>query len=123
MKNKFGNMNDSYDDGNIPDIDIDPYEEKELQQNPKKNSHKNSYKDGEEDSLPESTRVRRDGPGGDWLILHEIQIAVVRTKTNWRESGGSLQFVFHFSLPSLILSLLAFALTECTLISFFCVAL
>lgn len=43
-----------YDDGNIPDAD--------LPQNSSKNSAKPDY---EVDPLPESSRPRKDGPGGD----------------------------------------------------------
>lgn len=43
-----------YDDGNIPDVD--------LPQNNAKNSDKNNY---EVEPLPESSRPRKDGPGGD----------------------------------------------------------
>lgn len=43
-----------YDDGNIPDAD--------LPQNNAKNSDKNNY---EVEPLPESSRPRKDGPGGD----------------------------------------------------------
>lgn len=47
-----------YDDGNIPDID--------LSQNSTKNSVKDSSKTGDNvERLPESTRPRKDGPGGD----------------------------------------------------------
>lgn len=43
-----------YDDGNIPDID--------LPQNNAKNSNKSAY---EVEPLPEASRPRKDGPGGD----------------------------------------------------------
>ena len=43
-----------YDDGNIPDID--------LPQNNTKNSTKPDY---EVEPLPESSRPRKDGPGGN----------------------------------------------------------
>lgn len=43
-----------YDDGNIPDVD--------LPQNNAKNFDKNNY---EVEPLPESSRPRKDGPGGD----------------------------------------------------------
>lgn len=43
-----------YDDGNIPDVD--------LPQNNAKNSAKPDY---EVEPLPESSRPRKDGPGGD----------------------------------------------------------
>ena len=47
-----------YDDGNIPDED--------LTQNSAKNTFKDLSKDGDNvERLPESTRPRKDGPGGD----------------------------------------------------------
>lgn len=46
MKNTYKSMNDSYDDGNIPEIDIDPYEEKELKSDSKKNKYKGNYSTG-----------------------------------------------------------------------------
>ena len=46
-----------YDDGNIPDED--------MKQSGKKNTAKNSYQPDNVEPLPESTRPRKDGPGGD----------------------------------------------------------
>lgn len=48
-KNKFS---DAYDDGNIPEIDL-PQD---------KTTNKSSYN---VEPLPESTRPRKDGPGGE----------------------------------------------------------
>ena len=47
----FEDITAIYDDGNIPDIDF-------RQKNPKESSDI-------EEPLPESTRPRKDGPGGD----------------------------------------------------------
>lgn len=44
----------AYDDGNIPDVDLPGGEDSKA---------KNSYKNVE--PLPESTRPRKDGPGGE----------------------------------------------------------
>lgn len=49
---KTNQPTDSYDDGNIPDIDL-----------PKNKSSHKDYTNVE--PLPESTRPRQDGPGGD----------------------------------------------------------
>lgn len=49
-KNKYSN---AYDDGNIPEIDL-PQD---------KTTNKTDYENVE--PLPESTRPRKDGPGGD----------------------------------------------------------
>lgn len=46
-----------YDDGNIPDVD--------LPQNSTKSTVKNSSNTNNVEPLPESTRPRKDGPGGD----------------------------------------------------------
>ncbi|MDE6210097.1 MAG: hypothetical protein K2M73_10565 [Lachnospiraceae bacterium] len=56
MSNK--KVTDLYDDGNIPDIDLS------------KNSLKNTVKDSSKskynvEPLPESSRPRKDGPGGE----------------------------------------------------------
>ncbi len=50
------NFTDGYDDGNIPDVD--------LPKNKDKNKTSNSSKYDVE-PLPESSRPRKDGPGGD----------------------------------------------------------
>lgn len=47
-----------YDDGNIPDIDLPQSNAK----NTSNDSAKNSYS---VEPLPESSRPRKDGPGGD----------------------------------------------------------
>ena len=47
-----------YDDGNIPDID--------QSKSSVKNTNRDSAKTGDNvERLPESTRPRKDGPGGD----------------------------------------------------------
>lgn len=54
MKSKNNNDNsfNRYDDGNIPEVDLP--------------RNKNSVKSGDvADPLPESTRPRKDGPGGE----------------------------------------------------------
>lgn len=48
------NQKNAYDDGNIPDVDLPNGED---------NKVKNTFKDVE--PLPESSRPRKDGPGGD----------------------------------------------------------
>jgi hypothetical protein len=53
LKNKTTNL---YDDGNIPDADLPQGEDNNT-------SQKNTEKSVE--PLPESTRPRKDGPGGD----------------------------------------------------------
>ena len=50
--NKNDNLTDAYDDGNIPEIDL-----------PKNKVSKKTDYDVE--PLPESSRPRKDGPGGD----------------------------------------------------------
>ncbi len=50
----YKNPEDVYDDGNIPDIDLPSKEDSQ---------NKDSYQNVE--PLPESTRPRKDGPGGD----------------------------------------------------------
>lgn len=50
--NKKNNFSNAYDDGNIPEVDL-----------PKdKTTNKKDY---DVEPLPESTRPRKDGPGGD----------------------------------------------------------
>lgn len=48
------NVTNAYDDGNIPDVDLPNGEDA---------NSKNSVKNVE--PLPESSRPRKDGPGGD----------------------------------------------------------
>lgn len=52
MKDK--NMKNVYDDGNIPDIDL-----------PQNKDAQDKDAAGNVEPLPESTRPRKDGPGGD----------------------------------------------------------
>ena len=53
MTNKTKNI---YDDGNIPDVDLPNGEDKNTKTN-------NNFENVE--PLPESSRPRKDGPGGD----------------------------------------------------------
>lgn len=53
FKDSYNEKND-YDDGNIPDADLPTGENK-----------KASDSDENVEPLPESTRPRKDGPGGD----------------------------------------------------------
>ena len=48
------NITNVYDDGNIPDIDL-----------PQNKSGQKKETAGSVEPLPESTRPRKDGPGGD----------------------------------------------------------
>lgn len=65
------NTTNVYDDGNIPEIDL-PHGTQEFRQ-PKENWITTSPKSGSSDKkwitepLPESTRPRQDGPGGEGL--------------------------------------------------------
>lgn len=62
-----------YDDGNIPDVDLPSGEDKTTSQNSTTSCHRTTtttkgtqkpdYNNVE--PLPESTRPRKDGPGGD----------------------------------------------------------
>lgn len=58
--NDTTNAKNVYDDGNIPEIDL-PRQNRSFEQVTSSNADKN----WSTEPLPESTRPRKDGPGGD----------------------------------------------------------
>lgn len=59
-------MTDTYDDGNIPNIDMPLAEPQDNMEDTAKNSMLDNAQNADSvEPLPEATRPRKDGPGGN----------------------------------------------------------
>jgi hypothetical protein len=52
---------DRYGDGDVPDVDVQPYRDNAFDPHPEASGDNEAYPE----PLPESSRERRDGPGGE----------------------------------------------------------
>lgn len=60
------NMTDTYDDGNIPNIDTSKVaSQNKMDNSTQKNMQDNAQNANNVEPLPESSRPRKDGPGGN----------------------------------------------------------